>query len=121
MPNNQAEQLAVAKALEKMKDIHQLQGNQRYLASYTDSRISLDAIANPSNNQNLVEGIRGEIRRLENNWIIHFRRLKVQDDSYGNELADRLAKEAACGRDVDIAYIKIPNRAVTSELTEKTV
>jgi hypothetical protein len=41
--------------------------------------------------------------------------------SYGNELADCLANEAACGSDVDIAYIKIPKSAVTSELKEKGV
>lgn len=35
--NNQAEQLAIARALEKMKDLNQLQGNQRSLAIYTDS------------------------------------------------------------------------------------
>jgi ribonuclease HI len=52
---NQAEQLAVAKALGKMKDLHQLQGNQRSLFIHTDSRISLEATANPSNHQNSVE------------------------------------------------------------------
>jgi ribonuclease HI len=73
MLNNQAEQLAIAKALEKMKDLHHFQGNQRSLAIHTDSRISLVAIANPSNHQNLVERIREEIRRLENdNWNIQF-------------------------------------------------
>jgi ribonuclease HI len=40
--NNQAEQPAIAKVLEKMKDLHQLQGNQRSLAIHTDSRITLD-------------------------------------------------------------------------------
>jgi len=106
--NNQAEQLAIAKALEKLKDLYQLQGNQRSLAIHTDSRISLDAVANPSNLQNLVERIREE-RSLENdNWIIHFTWVKTHDDNYGNELADHLAKKAACGSDVDIAYIKIP-------------
>jgi ribonuclease HI len=53
--NNQAEQLAIAKALEKMKDLYYLQEYQQCLAIHTDSRISLDAIANPSNHQNLVE------------------------------------------------------------------
>jgi len=98
--------------------LYYLQGNQRCLAIHTDSRISLDAM-NPSNHQNLVERIREEIRRLENdNWIIHFTWVKAHDN-YGNELADHLAKEAACGSDADIAYIKIPKSAVTSELKEK--
>jgi len=64
--NNQAEQLAIAKALEKIKDLDQSQGNQRSLAIHTDSRISLDTIANPSNRQNFVERNREEIRRLKN-------------------------------------------------------
>jgi ribonuclease HI len=101
--NNQAEQLVIAKALEKMKDLNQLQGDQRSLAIHTDSRIALDATANPSNHQNLVERIREEIRILEkDNWIVHFTWVKVKahDDNCGNELADRLAREAACGSDL---------------------
>jgi len=56
--NNQAEQLAIDKELEIMKNLYYLQGNQRFLAILTDSRISLDAIAKPSNHKNLVERIR---------------------------------------------------------------
>jgi hypothetical protein len=90
------------------------------LAIHTDSKITLDAIANPSNHQKLVEQIREEIRRLENdNWIIHFTWVKEHDGNYGNKLADQLAKEAACSSQVDIAYIKIPKSAVTSELKGK--
>jgi len=118
--NNQAEQLAIDKALQKVKGLDQLQGKQRSVAIHTDSRISLDAIANPSNQQNLVERIRDEIRSLENdNWIIHFTWVKAHNGNYGNDIADHLAKEAACGSDVDIAYTKIPKSAVTSELKEK--
>jgi len=47
--------------------------------------------------------------------------VKANDENYRNELADYLAKEAACGSDVDIAYIKIPKSAVTGELKEKVV
>jgi ribonuclease HI len=60
---SQAEQFVIAKALEKMKDLYHLRGNQRSLAIHTDSRISLDAIAKPSKHQNLVDKIREEIRR----------------------------------------------------------
>jgi ribonuclease HI len=74
-----------------MKDLYNLKGNQRSLAIHTDSRISLDAIANPSNYQNLVEQIREEISRLENdNWIIHFTWAKAHDNNHTNELADHL-------------------------------
>jgi hypothetical protein len=62
--NNQAEQLEIVKALEKLRDLHQVQGNQRSLAIHTDSKVTLEAIANPRNHQNLVELIREEIRNL---------------------------------------------------------
>jgi ribonuclease HI len=87
--NNQAEQLAIAKALEKLRELHHLLGNQQTLAIYTDSRITLEAIANPRNQQNLVEHIREEIRILhKDNWIIHFTWVKAHDNNYGNKLAD---------------------------------
>ena len=99
-------------------DLYYLQGNQWSLAIHTDSRISLDAIVNPSNHQNLVERIREEIRILENDkWIIHLTRVKAHNNNYGNEVADHLAKEARYSSNVDIAYIKTPKSAVTSELT----
>jgi len=60
--NNQTEQLAIAKALEKIQNLSYLQGNQRSVAIHTDSKITLDAIANPRNHQNLVEQIRHDIR-----------------------------------------------------------
>jgi ribonuclease HI len=119
--NNQAEQFTIAKALEKMKDLYHLKGNQRSLAIHTDSRITLDAIVNPSKHQNPAEPIREGIRRLENNWITHFTWVKAHNGNHRNELADQLAKEAACSSEVDIAYIKIPKSAVTSELKEKGV
>jgi hypothetical protein len=97
-------------------------GNQRSLTIHTVGTISLDATANPSNNQNLVEQIREEIRRLENDiWITHFTWVKVHDGNYGNELADRLAMEVACCSEADITYTKIPKSAVISELKEKGV
>ena len=49
------DQLAVAKALEKIQNLSYLQGNQLSLAIHTDSKITLDAIVNPRNHQNLVE------------------------------------------------------------------
>jgi len=58
--NNQAEQLAIVKALEKLRDFRHLQGLQRTAAVHTDSKITLDAIANPRNHQHLVEQIREE-------------------------------------------------------------
>jgi len=47
--------------------------------------------------------------------------VKAHDGNYGNELADHLAREAACSSDDDIACIKIPKPAVTSALRETCV
>ena len=117
--NNQAEQLAIVKALGKVRNLHQLQSNQWTLAIHTDSRIPLEAIANPRNHHNLVELIREEIRNLEkDNWIIQFTWVKAHNNNYGNELADQLAKEAASGDALDITYNKLPKSAVTSDRKE---
>jgi len=87
--NNQAEQLA----LEKLWDFRHLQGLQRSTAVHTDSKITLDAIANPKNHQHLVEQIRGGVRSLEkDDWSIHFTRLKAHNNNLGNEIADQLEK-----------------------------
>jgi ribonuclease HI len=117
--NNQAEQLAIVKALGKVRHLHKLQRSQRTLALHTDSRITLEAIANPSNHHNLVELIRDEIRTLEKeSWTVHFTWVKAHDNIYGNELADHLAKLAASDDTLDISYSKVPKSAVNSELEE---
>jgi ribonuclease HI len=117
--NNQAEQLAIAKALGKVRDLNQPQSNQRTLAIHTDSRIKLEAIGNPRNYHNLVELIREEIRNLEkDSWIVHFTWVKVHNNNYGNELADQLVKEAASYDALNITYNKLPKSAVTSDLKE---
>jgi len=111
--NNQVEQLVIAKALEKIQDPSHLQENQWTAAIHTDSEITLDAIANLRNHQNLIEQIIEEIRRLDNdNWTIHFTWAKAHNNIYGDELADQLAKEATTSREGEIIYSKIPKSAV---------
>ena len=57
---------------------------------------------------------------MENdNWTIHFIWVKAHNNNYGNELSDQLAKEAASGSEVDIAYNKITKSAVIRELKEE--
>ena len=92
------------------------QRSHRTAAIHTDSRITLEAIANPRNHQSLVESIRKEIRTLEENeWIVQFTWVKAHDNNPGNELADLLAKEAACDS-LQTTYHKYPKSAVTSKL-----
>ena len=118
--NNQAEQLAIVKALQTLRDFRHLQGLQRTAVVHTDSNITLDAIQNPRNHQRLIEQIREEIRALENDkWSIHFTWVKAHNDNLGNEMADQLAKDAASNRDGETAYSKIPKSAIIKEIKEK--
>jgi len=66
---------------------------------YTDSRVSLDSLRNPKNHSFLVEEIRKQVASLERReWRIKFSWVKTRAETLGNEMADRLAKEAArCG------------------------
>ena len=62
--NNEAEQHAIVKALKKLRKMQTTQRSHRTAPNHTDSRITLEAIANPRKYQSLVESIRKEIRIL---------------------------------------------------------
>ena len=49
-------------------------------------------------------------------WIVNFTWVKARDNNHGNELADLLAKEAACDNSLQTTYHKYPKSAVTNEL-----
>ena len=61
--NNQAEQLAIIKALETIESINTLDNNPR-TASFHNSRISLDSL-HKANLAFLIEEIRKSLSRLE--------------------------------------------------------
>jgi len=118
--NNQAEQLAIVKTLEKLQYFRHSKERQRYAAIHTDSKITLHATANPGNHQNLVEQIREGVRRLEkDNWTIHFSWVKAHNDNFGNELADQLAKKATNSGEGETAYRKIPKSVVIKEIQDE--
>jgi ribonuclease HI len=113
--NNQAEQLAILKALEKLQD---LDTNEKTAQVFTDSRITLDALKNRKNHAHLIEKIRTKVFELENqNWNIDFHWVKAHAGHHCNELADQLAKEAASSTENEI-YKKIPKSTVVRELNE---
>jgi ribonuclease HI len=67
----------------------------------------------------LVEQIREGLRSLEKiNWSFHFIWVKSHNDNLGNELADKLAKNAANRRDGKTAYRRIPKSAVINVIQE---
>jgi len=67
-----------------------------------------------------MEEIRKRVFILERlNWTIEFSWVKTHTGIYGNELADRLAKDAAPNRDRPIAFNRIPKSTLYSEIEEE--
>jgi ribonuclease HI len=86
-------------------------------AIFTDSRIAMDSLKNVSNPSYLIEEIRKRIFILERtNWAVEFSWVKAHVGIYGNELADQLAKAAACNRDTMVSFNRIPKITFYSEI-----
>jgi ribonuclease HI len=98
--NNQAEQLAIVKALETIEKSHINDNIPRTATVNTDSRITLQSLKNTKNHNYLIEGIRKKAVALEKNWTIIFTWIKAYVGIYGNEVADKLAKEVARNDDI---------------------
>jgi ribonuclease HI len=87
---------------------------------FTDSRATLDSLRNVSNHTYLVEEIRKRIGSLESyEWKITFSWVKAHVGIYGNELANRLTKEAAQSNGTSIAFNRIPKSTVYYETAEE--
>jgi ribonuclease HI len=85
----------------------------------TESRITLDSLKNNKNRNHLIEEIRKKIITLEKeNWNIEYIWEKAHAGHYGNELADKLAKEAT--RNSDIRYNKFPKSEIEHQEREKS-
>ena len=87
--NNQAEQLAIRKALDEIDLLNRHSISPLTATMYTDSRVSLDSLHNPNNHAFLTEEIRKKVASLERSgWKIMFSWVKAHTGTYGNELAD---------------------------------
>jgi len=103
--NNQAEQLAIAKALEALEKNDIEKNSPRTAAIITDSKISLDSIKNINNHSYLIEEIRERLSKLErSNWKVRFMWVKAHAGILGNELADQMAKTAARDEDMTTSF-----------------
>jgi len=119
--NNQAEQLAITKALEALESTAVEEISPRTAAIITDSRISLDSIKNVNNHSFLIEEIRKTLSQLESsNWTLTFAWVKADAGILGNELADQLAKTAARVKDKTTYYSRIPLSTLFRELEEES-
>ena len=119
--NNQAEQLAILKALEKTPEVQLTLNAPKTIALYTDSKITLYSIQNSRNHNNLIEKIRKTISKLSSNhWTVAISWIEAHIGIYGNELADHLAKQAARSNE-PIAYNKVPKSGVLKILREESI
>jgi len=115
--NNQAEQMAILKALEY---IQTLKEEEKTALIHTDSRITLQLLQNQKRHTHLIDQIKKKVLDLERlDWKIEFSWIKAHVGHEGNETADRLAKEAARNKNIVECYNKIPKSSITRDLKEK--
>jgi len=105
----QAEQLAIVKALDLIKYLEIANNKPRTIGVYTDSKITIDTLKNTSNHNYLIVEIRCRLTNLRSaKWTIEFSWIKAHAGNLCNELADRLAKDAASDKDIPVAFDRIP-------------
>jgi ribonuclease HI len=82
--------------METIKEIHIADNVPREITINTDSKFTLQSLKIPKNYRNLIDEIRKKAISLGNhNWHITFTWIRAHVGHYGNELDDKLAKEAA--------------------------
>jgi ribonuclease HI len=110
--------MGIVKALQAIETIKINKNVPRTIIIHTDSRITLDSLKNKKNCNHLIEEIRKKTITLEKeNWNIEYTWIKAHTGHYGNELADKLAKEAI--RNHDICYNKFPKSETEHQEREK--
>ena len=114
--NNQAEQIAILKALEQIQNLRLKEDAEKIAVVNTDSKVTLDTLQNRNKHYILIENIRKEIKRLEDlRWTLFFNWVKAHVGIKGNEMADRLAKKVATEGIGEIVYDKIPRQTIITE------
>jgi ribonuclease HI len=76
--NNQAEQVAIQKALEQLQHLLLTDDTAKIVVVNTDSKVALDTVRNRKKHYILIENIRRQIKRLEDlQWTVIFNWVKA--------------------------------------------
>ena len=76
--NNQAEQVAIQKALEQLQHLPTTDDKAKTVVVNTDSRVALDTLRNRKKHNILIENTRKEIKQLEDlQWTVIFKWVKA--------------------------------------------
>lgn len=112
--NFEAEGVAILKAIEYIQTLTEVQCIQ----ILTDSLSSLMALANPDNQNELINLIKAAYRAVKGRVTVYFTYVKAHSGIYGNEVADELAKEAV----ITGTYLEVPisKKFINKELTRTT-
>jgi len=114
--NNQAEAFAILKALEYIQT-NKANEEDKEVTVHTDSRTTLDSLNNANKHTYLIEEIRQKVHEMEiREWRIRFRWIEAHAGRSGNELADKLAKEASGKTELPISYNRVPKSAIQKDL-----
>ena len=114
--NNQAEQVAILRALEQIQHLLLMEDAEKIAVVNTDSKVTVDTLQNRNKHYVLIENIRKEIKRLEDlQWTVFFNWVNAHVGIQGNKMADRLAKKAATEDIGEIVYDKKPRETMITE------
>lgn len=118
--NNQAEQIAILQALKIITEMD-IPNIERTVAIYTDSKVTIDLLRNNDKHGYIIEQIRQNLKILfSQHWKINFKWIKAHVGIHGNEIADKLAKQATEEDHIPVIYNKIPKSTIIDAEKKKS-
>jgi ribonuclease HI len=118
--NNQAEAFAILKALEY---VHTKLDNEvdKVTTVHTDSMMTLESLNNMYKHTFLTEEIRRKVQEMgSRGWTTRFRWTEAHVGTTGNELADKLTKEASSRIEIPISYNRVPKSVIKRDLEDNS-
>jgi ribonuclease HI len=119
--NNHAEAFAILKTLEYIQTA-QTNEEDKAVTLHSDSMTTQDALINTDIHTFLTEEIKQTVQEMETRELkIWFKWVKAHAGTSGNELADKLAKEASGKTDLPISYNRVPKSVIKRDLENTSV